>query len=61
MSFQNDYRATIKKVACNLNEDYFVNNSCSVKPVKRYVSMLNIEADLVKKMTDVIVNNKFKI
>lgn len=40
-----------------MNKDYFVNVSCTSKPVKRYVTMINFKADLIKEMTDVQVNN----
>ena len=40
-----------------MNKDYFVNVSCTAKPVKRYVTKINFKADLIKEMTDVQVSN----
>lgn len=48
----------MKKVFCDLNPDYFVNGSCKVKPIKRYVSVFNIKATLIKAMETVWVRMK---
>lgn len=56
-----EYTGTFKKIACEFNKDYFMNVTCSVKPVKRLVSKMRIEADLIKEMSDVDVSINCKL
>jgi hypothetical protein len=55
------YATTIKKVECTLNPEYFQNGTCKLKPIRRYVSVLDINAILVKQMTTAWVNADRKI
>lgn len=45
-----NFDATMKKVACIVNPEYFVNLTCKLKPIKRYVSLFNLKATLIKPM-----------
>lgn len=49
---QEQYASKTVSMICEANEDYFKNTTCLLKPINRYVSHVNGDADLVKTLTN---------
>lgn len=51
----------MKKIYCDMNPEYLVNVTCKLKPVRRYVSVINFQANVVKHVDELWVCVSFLI